>query len=123
MPEFNHTPDTFNAPPPPAYVSGLAENVAGTLAYLTILPAILFLVLEPYNRSRFIRFHAFQCIALSVCGFASSVVVVIPIIGWLVGIVMTPVLFVCWILCMYNAYQGKLFKLPVLGQFAENLAK
>ncbi len=41
---------------------GLSDNVAGMLAYITIIPAIIFLVMEPYNRNRFIRFHSFQCI-------------------------------------------------------------
>ena len=37
---------------------GLADNVAGALAYVTIIPAIVFLVLEPFNKKRFIRFHS-----------------------------------------------------------------
>src|ERR1700687_5760193 len=46
--------------------SGLTDNVAGMLAYVTIIPAIIFLVVEPYNKSRFVRFHSFQCIFLCV---------------------------------------------------------
>src|SRR3974377_197899 len=46
----------------------MAENIAGMLAYFTIIPAILFLLIEPFNRNRFVRFHAFQslftCVAL-----------------------------------------------------------
>jgi hypothetical protein len=38
----------------PAGAGGLTDNVAGALAYVTIIPAIVFLVLEPYNRNRFI---------------------------------------------------------------------
>src|ERR1700760_4654206 len=59
-------------PPPPqsspvagnATVSAapLADNVAGMLAYFTIIPAIVFLLIEPYNRNRFVRFHCFQCL-------------------------------------------------------------
>ena len=46
----------------PTAAAGLTDNVAGALAYLTIIPAILFLVLEPFNKRRFVRFHAFQSI-------------------------------------------------------------
>jgi hypothetical protein len=46
--------------------SGLSDNIAGALAYVTIIPAILFLVLEPHNKNRFIRFHSFQCIFFAV---------------------------------------------------------
>ncbi len=102
---------------------GLADNVAGALAYVTIIPAILFLVLEPYSRKPFIRFHAFQCIALAVVAFASSIIMIIPILGWIIGLLMMPVLFVAWLLCIIKASQGKLFKLPLIGAFVENMAK
>jgi uncharacterized membrane protein len=124
MSEFNQTPETYNPPPPPpAAVSGLTDNVAGMIAYITIIPAILFLVLEPYNRSGFIRFHAFQCLGIAAVVFASSVVAVIPILGWIIAVITFPVMFVCWILCMFNAYQGKMFKLPIIGNFAASMAK
>jgi uncharacterized membrane protein len=124
MSEFNQIPETYTPPPPPpAAASGLTENVAGMLAYITIIPAILFLVLEPYNRSGFIRFHAFQCLGIAAVGFASSVVAVIPIVGWIVSAIAFPVLFVCWVICLYNAYQGKMFRLPVIGDIAANMAK
>src|ERR1700679_2243912 len=45
--------------------SGLSENSAGGLAYLTFIPAIIFLVMEPYNRNPFIKFHAWQSILLT----------------------------------------------------------
>src|SRR5271170_1279545 len=46
--------------------SGLSDTAAAALAYVTIIPAIIFLVLEPYNRKPFIRFHSFQSIGLAV---------------------------------------------------------
>src|SRR5437016_5100942 len=60
--------------PPAAGSGGLAENVAGMLAYVTFIPAIIFLLLEPYSRNRFIRFHSFQCIFLSVALFVIHIV-------------------------------------------------
>src|ERR1700753_4187142 len=41
---------------------GMTDNVAGMLAYVTIIPAIIFLVTAPYNKSRFVRFRSFQCL-------------------------------------------------------------
>jgi len=122
MSDFNQGPEVF-PPPPVAAGSGLAENVAGALAYVTIIPAILFLVLEPYNRSPFIRFHAFQSLGLGVLAIVCSMVMIVPILGWLIGLVMLPVLFVAWVICILKAYQGKLFKLPVVGNIVENMAK
>jgi uncharacterized membrane protein len=42
--------------------SGLSDNAAGGLAYLTIIPAIVFLIVEPFKRSSYVRFHAWQSI-------------------------------------------------------------
>ena len=106
-----------------AATSGLADNVAGALAYVTILPAILFLVLADYNKRPFVRFHAFQCICLAVCAFALSIIMIIPILGWIVGLLGDLVLFVMWIMCIVKAYGGERWKVPVLGNYAENLAK
>ena len=55
--------------PPQAAQSGMTDNVAGALAYATIIPAIIFLVVEPYKNSSFVRFHAWQCIFLYLAGF------------------------------------------------------
>src|SRR5579871_190517 len=55
-------------PPPPGAVAGagMQENVAAALCYaLGFITGIIFLVLEPYNRNRNIKFHAWQSIFLS----------------------------------------------------------
>jgi uncharacterized membrane protein len=109
-------------PPAAAAMAGLEDNVAGALAYVTIIPAIIFLVMEPYNKRPFIRFHAFQCLGLAACWLAVSVIMVIPILGWIIGFVGLLTLFCCWVLCIVKAYGGVKFKLPVIGNFAEKLA-
>jgi len=111
------------SPPPTVSAGGLAENVAAALAYVTIIPAILFLILEPYNKSSFIRFNCFQCILLAVIGFALHFLIVIPLLGLLVVLFGDLCLFVAWLFCILKAYQGVKFKLPLIGDFAENFAK
>jgi uncharacterized membrane protein len=105
-------------PPAPAS-SGLSQNNAAALAYLTFIPAIIFLVMEPYNRNPFIRFHAFQCIAFSVVAFAIHLVLMfIPIIGWAISLLLTLVFFILWIMCIMKASKGEWYKLPIIGDFA-----
>src|ERR1700728_4855114 len=69
--------------------TGLADNVAGMLAYVTIIPAIIFLVVEPYNKSRFIRFHSFQsiffCVAIFAIQVVLSVMTVVPFLIFITG--------------------------------------
>src|ERR1043165_2409473 len=75
------------APAAAAPAQGMTDNVAGMLAYITIIPAIIFLVVAPYNRNRFIRFHAWQCIFLciawTVLWIVLSIFAHIPFLGWL----------------------------------------
>jgi uncharacterized membrane protein len=107
----------------------LADNVAGALAYVTIIPAIIFLVLEPFNRSRFVRFHAFQslffALAWVVLSLAMNVVAHAPIFGWLT-LLLWPIIglagFIIWLVLVLKAYQGQMFKLPVIGDLAEKQA-
>jgi uncharacterized membrane protein len=43
---------------PDSNPSGLSDNAAAGIAYITLIPAILFLILEPFKRSAYVRFHA-----------------------------------------------------------------
>jgi len=110
--------------------AGLADNVAGALAYVTIIPAIVFLVMEPFNRKRFIRFHAFQClffaVAWTVLWIGLSLIAHIPFLGWATLIIwplVSLVGFVIWLVLVLKAYQGQMFKLPVIGDMSEQQAK
>ena len=112
-----------------APAAGLADNVAGMLSYL-LIPAIVFLVLEPYNKRRFIRFHAFQCIflaiAMTVLQIALGILWQIPFLGWAVFFLLWPLVslaeLIVLIILLLKAYQGQMFKLPVIGDMAEKQA-
>jgi uncharacterized membrane protein len=107
----------------------MADNIAGMLAYL-LIPAIVFLVLEPYNKNRFIRFHAFQCIfvaiAFTVIGIGLGIFGQIPFLGWAVVILLAPLIglaeLILWIILLLKAHQGQRFKLPFVGDMAEKQA-
>jgi uncharacterized membrane protein len=114
---------------PVSSVGGMSDNVAGMLAYVTIIPAIIFLVMEPYNKNRFIRFHAFQsiffAIAWTALWIALSIVFHIPFLGWMM-VFMSPLLwlagFIVWIVLLLKANQRQMWKLPVIGDMAEKQA-
>ena len=110
-------------------VGALPETLAGALAYLTIIPAIVFLFVEPYSKNRFVRFHSFQCVGLwlvvvvvgallRVVGF---VVFFIPMFGpllvWLVSGISILAFFAVWVVLVVKALQGEMFKLPAGGRF------
>ena len=113
---------------------GLTPNVAGALAYVTIIPAILFLVMEPYNKDRFIRFHAFQCLFFAATMFVASIVMMIlgfilafvPILGWILDLILWATLWLgsigLVIFMIYKAYNNEKFLLPVIGKLADEQA-
>lgn len=98
--------------------SGLSDNAAGALAYVTIIPSIIFLIVEPYNKNPLVKFHAWQNIFLAIGWFACSIVMVVPILGWIVGALGAITFFICWILCIVKAAGGQKFMLPVIGPLA-----
>src|SRR5215469_12034700 len=99
--------------------SGLSDNAAGALAYITIIPSIIFLLVEPYNKNSFVKFHAWQNIGIVIGWFACSLIMIIPILGWIAGGVGDVALLVCWIICIVKAAGGQKFMVPFIGAFAE----
>ena len=128
------TPSPSTAPPQTA--STMAPNVAGALAYvLGLITGIIFLVLEPYNRDREVRFHAFQSIFLNLALIVISIGLMI--LGAIVGAVipfagaallgLVSLLFwlgtiVLWVLLIVKTYSGGKIVLPVIGPLAHKQA-
>jgi len=114
----------------------MTNNVAGLLCYVFgFITGIVFLVLEPYNKNRFVRFHAFQSIFFSVaCIIISWIVGGIflsllfsPGVGlWglisLVMLVIRIAMFAAWLFLMYKAYNNEEYKLPFIGDIAAKQA-
>ncbi len=107
----------------------MADNVAGMLAYVTFIPAIIFLVTAPYNQSRFVRFHSFQSIFFTVALVAIQIVLTMltfmPFMFFITGPLHLLVglgALVLWIVLLLKANQGQMYKLPVIGDMAEKQA-
>ena len=120
--------------PVPVTTAGttMAPNVAGALAYVTIIPAIVFLVIEPFNKDKFVRFHAFQCLFLTVAIIVLEILlgIVGGVLGFGLGFGLVWVLYrlfsllvlIVVILCAVKAYQGQKLMLPVIGKISEQMA-
>ena len=109
--------------------TGLSDNAASGLAYVTFIPAIVFLVTSPYNQNRTIRFHCWQSIFLFVACIAVDIalglLLHIPFLGFMT-LLLWPLVglafFILWILCLIKAFNGQTFKLPIIGDLAEKQA-
>lgn len=108
--------------PSPKSTSGLEENLAAALTYLLgFITGIVFLVIE--KDSKFVRFHAMQSTIVFVAIWVVSIFMwQMPLIGWLINLLLMPVTLILWIVLMVKAYQKEKFKLPVIGDIAEEKA-
>jgi uncharacterized membrane protein len=125
---------------------GIDGNVAAALGYPIGIIAIICLIMEKENR--FVKFHALQSILLHVAavvvmialwvisavllvgGIAASAATNTGAIGGLASMLLGLIWFVFVILYLVGlifsavkAYQGNLFKLPILGNMAEKWIK
>ena len=142
------TPGTQPPPPQPtpASGSGMDPKVAAALSYIWIVGLIFFFI---EKENRFIRFHAAQSL---IFGIANSIIMMVlvvvgviltfafgiggAIVGGIVGTLVSMLVWLIWLLfwlvamgmiiglifTAIKAYQGHLFKLPVIGNMAEKMA-
>lgn len=120
----------------PSAVGGMGsigDNFAAALAYLTFIPAIVFLLRKSYKSDHFVRFHCWQSIFMAVAAIAVGIVLrivfallaLIPVAGYLLGSLV--VLVTClgwvilWLVVLIKAFQGEFFRLPIIGHFSEKV--
>lgn len=100
------------------------ENLMAAASYLLgFVTGIVILLIE--KQSSFVRFHAMQSTMLFGGVFIANIALgFIPILGWLVGLILSLVSFILWLVCMWKAFQGEMYKVPFVGEMAEKqLAK
>jgi uncharacterized membrane protein len=130
------SPPPSSAPPPPGANPGLGmdENLAAALCYIPIV-GLIFLLVEPYNKNRTVKFHAMQsifyCIAWFVVAIGLSIftaitLAIMPGFMWSVWLLVTRLvelaLFVGLVIMAVKAYQGSRFLMPIIGPLAEKQA-
>jgi uncharacterized membrane protein len=110
--------------------SGLSDNAAAGIAYITLIPAIIFLIVAPFKNSSYVRFHAWQSIFFFIAWAVIDILVgmvqnLVPSTVFLTLTVLQLVglaIFVVWIFVFVSAFNGKRIKLPILGDLAEKQA-
>jgi len=122
--------------PPPA-AAGMQDNVASALCYiLGLVTGIIFLVIEPYNRNRAIRFHAFQsiffCVAWIIFRYGLGILfsamgygmwgLMFTLIHLFIWLVIGLGGFLLWLFLMYRAYNNNPLVLPIIGPIAQQQA-
>jgi uncharacterized membrane protein len=111
--------------------TGLSDNAIGAIAYFTPIIAFFFLAIRRYNKRPYVRFHAWQSLLFNIFAISLGYVLIhiLPFFVFL-GIRVLMVLaslaalvaFLLWLWCVISALNGKRFKLPVIGNWADEQA-
>ena len=122
---YGQQQNPYGAPGASGSTMGMDQNVAAGLSYIFgWVTGLIFFLMEKQNR--FVRFHAMQSILLSVAYivlaiFIGIVTFVLPFL-WFLGNLALLGMIVVSVILLVNAFQGKYFKLPVIGDYAERYA-
>ena len=119
---------------------GLDGNITALLCYLIGIIGLILAFIEKDNK--FVRFHAWQSLLLGVGATVIAIVLAIvlailgaviaavsqdmvPLVGILFGLVFTVfglAVFAAAVWAAIQGFQGNIFKLPIIGNFAEKMA-
>lgn len=99
--------------------SGMPPHLAAGLAYVGgALTGIVMLAIE--KDDRFVRFHAMQStVTFLAVLVAHLLLTALPVIGGVVRVPFVAGVVLLWIYLMVQAFQGRMYKVPYLGDFAE----
>jgi uncharacterized membrane protein len=132
-----------NPPPgqPGKSSTGLDENVASLISYVGgWLSGLIFFLIE--KESRLVRFHAMQSILFNVIVVVVWIAIVVVamiltiilgqisdvlasiagLITFLLYLAIGLVVVIVWVMCLIKAYQSKMYKLPIIGNYAEKFS-
>ena len=88
------------------------NKAMGLLAYI-----LFFIPLLAAKDSPFARYHANQGLVLFLAAILSSVILIIPILGWIIAPILSIVITVLAVIGIINALNGKAKELPIIGKF------
>jgi uncharacterized membrane protein len=108
----------------------MRARVLSALAYVAVLPAIVFLLVPALRGNRSVHFHSLQSLLFSISSLLLGLIVrlmffiflFLPLLAWLLLGTVTLGIFMIWIVLVVKAAQGYDFELPVIGRLAARLA-
>lgn len=87
-----------------------------TIAVLSYF--LFFLPLLTAKDSKYAMFHANQSLILIIISVAASIISgVLPVIGAVIGMIVSLAVLVLWIMGIINAANGEMKPLPYIGQY------
>jgi uncharacterized membrane protein len=98
----------------PAETSDVSKNK--TIAIVSYF--LFFIPLLSANKSKFAMFHANQSLILLLISVAASILSgIIPVVGSIIGGVVSIGVFILWVMGIISASNGEVKPLPVIGEY------
>lgn len=107
------------APGRPGPVSDTSRLLAA-LGYPIWIVGLIAVLIDPYKNEKFVRFHAYQALALNLVGWIIVYLfTLVPILGWVLDIFLPVALLVYEIVLGVRAYGGGYFEVPGVFGFVK----
>ncbi len=129
MPEENNkqeTPqeDQQEKQTDPQFVEGSPEKESKGVNAIALLSYFWLLFLVPLLTAKdddFAQFHAKQGMILFLLWLCGIFIAIIPVLGWIIGFLINITVIVFAIIGLINVIKGKKEKLPIIGQYSDQL--
>jgi uncharacterized membrane protein len=114
-----------------SYTTGDNGKLVAILSYMTLVGWLVALVMHNSQKTALGAYHLRQSLLLflaALCAYAAIMfVAVVPLLGWLIGIVAIPVVgigsLILWVMGLVAAVNGEQKPIPVIGEKAQELFK
>jgi uncharacterized membrane protein len=105
--------------PPSGAVAGAVateDKTVAILSYVTVIGFIVAIVMHQSRKTQLGAFHLRQTLGLWLTGVVGGVCALVPILGWIVWFLLVIGLFVLWLLGLISALKGDTRPVPLLGE-------
>jgi uncharacterized membrane protein len=102
--------------------SNYDPKVIAIVSYVTLIGWIVAVVMNN-PKSPFASFHIRQSLAIMLLFVASGIITVIPVLGWLIGLLGYLTAFVLWIIGLIASIQGSKNAVPLIGEKSQEWFK
>jgi uncharacterized membrane protein len=126
---------SVNPAPDPFRANDLMDKLLAAIAYVTIVPAAVFLFVPALRRRPFVRFHAWQVVLLVAATAGLALLLrllflifsVLPFVGFLLAWLLVGVgaiaISILWAALVAKAVLGHRYEVPFVGPWAARLAQ
>ncbi len=114
-----------------SYTAGDNGKLVAILSYMTLVGWLVALVMHNSQKTTLGAYHLRQSLLLflaALCAYAAIMfIAVVPLLGWLIGIVAIPVVgigsLILWVMGLVAAVNGEQKPIPVIGEKAQEIFK